>query len=131
MKLFLLIKNAFKKANDKAFAIQMAILGFLFSTYTLADEAQFGFDGVVESGDSFTDVASNITGISETAFILIKTIAGLAGLWFVFLGVQHIRKAQDQNSGSTVARGVIYIIAGGAFGALPWLYQMTTTTVKG
>ncbi len=125
------IMSFYKKASDKMFALQMFILAALFSVHAKAAEAQFGFDGVVESGDSFQDVADNITGISETGFILIKTIGGLAGLFFVFLGVQHIRKAQDPNSGVTMGRGIVYIIVGGLFGALPWLYQMSTTTVKG
>ena len=123
-----MIKLLLQKAQDKITAVELFIVAMFFS---LQAKANFDMTGTVGSGDSFNDVATNITGISETAFTLIKIIAGLAGLGIVFMGVMHIKKSQDPNSGVTAGRGVVYLIVGGLLGALPWLYQMSTTTVSG
>lgn len=122
-----LLKNGFSRMQGKCATMVTGMSTIAASSAASA----FDFNNIVDTGDGIEGVADNATNMFEIFFNVIKGLAVLVGLIFIFMGVMRIKKSQDPNGGVSPVSGIILLIVGGLMAVLPWLLVTMASTVSG
>lgn len=123
-----LLKNRFSHFMGKC---AVAVFGAGALALSPSASAAYEFNNLVDTGEGVEGVAENATNMFEIFFDVVKALAVLVGLIFIFMGVMRIKKSQDPNSGVSPVAGIILLIVGGLMAVLPWLLVTMASSVSG
>lgn len=118
---------------DAAYASITGTNTTLFSpSDTLSGSIVGVIGGLIGSlGIGINGVLVNITSSIEEAPGFITAVAYLAGILFVIIGILKIKEHVDNPTQAPMKDGIIYLLIGGAFFAIPVVYQAMYETLGG
>ncbi|MFP4097780.1 MAG: hypothetical protein ACLFU1_03215 [Alphaproteobacteria bacterium] len=112
----------FKKIKSKYYAMGAAI-----TVGTLAGVDDAHADDPV--GNNFSEIAENIGGSFGSIPALLAMFAYIAGVIFAIMGVLKIKQHVENPSQTPLKDGVVLLLVGGAFFALPIMLEAMQNSI--